>query len=144
MEIKFSEITLLSIDEYKSNRDLIPAFNYWWWLRSPGYDQRSAMCVTADDSLLDDYVYLTNGFVRPALRIWNPESSNLVPGNKLIIAGETWTVLRGGLALCDGAIEISEFRKDESASDANVYEKSDVKKLVEDWAKENGIEMEGN
>lgn len=144
MEIKFSEITLLSIEEYESNKDLIPAFDYWWWLRSPGSFQNGAADVTVRGALDSSNVSYTCGVVRPALRIWNLESSNLESGDKLIIAGKTWTVLRGGLVLCDESIGYSAFCEDVSASDANVYEKSDVKKFVEGWAKENGIETEGN
>ena len=67
MEIKFSEITLLSIDEYKSNRDLIPAFNYWWWLRSPGYDQYRAAYVVRGVDYYGTFVSYDYNVVRPAI-----------------------------------------------------------------------------
>lgn len=34
--INLKEITLLSIEEYENNKDLIPFLSDWWWLRSPG------------------------------------------------------------------------------------------------------------
>ena len=39
----------------------------WWWLRSPGYSQDSAVLVDLDGSLSGRYVYLDGGCVRPAL-----------------------------------------------------------------------------
>lgn len=83
----------------------------------------------------------TRDGVRPALQILNPESSNLNPGDQLEVVGHGWTVLNGGLALCNEIIGRTQFRKDWEAPDANVYERSDVKRYVEEWAKENGIEF---
>jgi len=38
----------------------------WWWLRSPGYSQRSAAAVSSDGSLSRHSAYDGNGAVRPA------------------------------------------------------------------------------
>ena len=39
----------------------------WWWLRSPGYNQRNAAYVRPDGSLIYDFVSRGSGSVRPAL-----------------------------------------------------------------------------
>ena len=41
----------------------------WWWLRSPGDDQRGAALVLEDGSLCLDYVSSGRGVVRPAFWI---------------------------------------------------------------------------
>ena len=38
----------------------------WWWLRSPGYSSSDASRVYGGGSINSDYVYSTNGSVRPA------------------------------------------------------------------------------
>lgn len=140
-DIEFSEITLLSVEEYSSNENIIPAVNGWWWLRSPGDYQYYAALVYPDGSLYYNFVYIGRGSVRPALRIKNPEPSNLSTGDKLEFAGKTWTVLNDGLVLCDELVGQTCFREDREANDANSYEASDIKEYVEKWAKENSIEI---
>ena len=39
----------------------------WWWLRSPGIDQREAACVLCDNSLICGSVTYGDGVIRPAL-----------------------------------------------------------------------------
>lgn len=50
---------------YKKTADDIDAG--WWWLRSPGYDQKLAASVDADGSLYANRVNVGSGSVRPAL-----------------------------------------------------------------------------
>ena len=50
---------------YKKTADDIDAG--WWWLRSPGYDQKLAANVDADGSLYANRVNVGSGSVRPAL-----------------------------------------------------------------------------
>ena len=144
MDITIDEITLLSVEEYERCNEHIPAVNDWWWLRSPGLDSNRAAYVHI--AAFVDYYGFNVDFdcyaVRPVvvLRL-NPESPNLQIGDKLDFAGYTWTMIDANMALCDSAVGQTCFRKDSDAPDANVYEKSDVKKWLEQWAKEKGIEV---
>ena len=136
VDIEIKEVTLLSEEEYKQNSHIIPAVNWWWWLRSLGHFQYSAAYVDSDGSLYNDNVNFDGGRVRPAL-ICNLKSSNLKPGDKIELANKIWTVLNNSIVLCDDSIGKSKFREDYGAENANVYEYSDVKKIVDEWAKEN-------
>lgn len=138
VEIKINEVTLLSVEEYKKNMDLIPHIDDGWWLRSPGFFQDYAAYVDCDGVVNDygDYVDYEIYVVRPALKIGNPESLNL--GDKFECSGYMWTMLRGNLALCDSIIGRALFDYD----DSNNYETSSVERYVECWAKEVGIMVE--
>lgn len=138
IDVKVTGITLLSKEEYEANKDIIPQ-SKWWWLRSPGYARRDAANVDYDGSLNFYYVINVSGCVRPALYIWDPQSSNLKRGDKFDLAGYTWTVLSDDLALCDDIVGSTCFREDWLADDANDYDKSDIKQWLHDWAEKNGI-----
>lgn len=141
-QIEIDKITLLSVDEYKANRYLISNIPSWWWLRTPGTNiDYPGVEQIINGWTFAGYVSHIEG-VRPVLRIKNPESAFLKIGVKFRLADYTWTMLGDGLALCDDIIGECAFRKDWKATDANDYEKSDVKKYLEQWAIENGIEVE--
>ena len=139
VDLDIAEVTLLSEEEYLANEDIIPLISKWWWLASPGDDMSYAMFVHSDGFLSTNFVNRNSGRVRPVLRIRNLGASNLLVENKFELAGCTWTVLPGDLALCDKEIGSTYFREDIDAKDANVYEKSDIKKYLEKWAEEAGI-----
>ena len=137
-DVDITDITLLSIEEYEECKEYIPHVSHWWWLRSPGYDSRRAACVYADGGVhgsgyIVDYDRIA---VHPALRISNLESFNL--GDKFSLAELEWTVISKDLALCDSMVGATAFREDRQAADANDYDKSDVKKWLEEWAREKG------
>ena len=133
-EIEILGVTLLSIEEYMENKDLIPNIDVWWWLRLPGFYQYDAALVLEDGDV-HDYGFDVHDLiaVRPAQKIGNPESLN--PGSKFECAGYTWTMLRGNLALCDSSIGKTAF----SNKSSNDYETSAAKRYVERWAMEEGI-----
>lgn len=141
-QIEIDKITLLSVEEYQTYRNMIPKINSWWWLRSPEADYNHLCAAEVDDGgwVVNIAISLHSG-IRPVLRIKNPESAFLKIGVKFRLADYAWTMLGDGLALCDDIIEECAFRKDWKATDANDYEKSDVKKYLEQWAIENGIEV---
>ena len=108
-------ITLLSIEEYEKYKSVIPTTNYWWWLRSPGYDRVRAAYVSSDGVEFGKLIYYAKNAVRPALKLnlemadnrfwYKPEK---LIGTKLEYGKYTWTVLdaeQGELyALCDEVI----------------------------------------
>ena len=142
VDISIKEITLLSIEEFEQYRNNIPSLDARWWFRSPGYDSYRAAGIYIDGSVYHrgDYVNLDNRVVRPVIVI--QLDSNLQIGDKIELVGYTWTMIAKNMALCDKGVGQTYFRKDSEASDANVYEKSDVKKWLKAWAQERGIEIE--
>ena len=139
MEIDVSGVTLLSVDEYNENLDLIPLHDDLWWLRSSFSDHGHYAGCVHDDGVVDYYDVDNDGVGASPALILNPESSHLNPGDKFDMAGVTWTMLNGNLAQCDEIVGNCPFRREWRANDANVYEASDVRKWVENWAREAGI-----
>lgn len=64
-------IFLLTVDQYRRNRDVIPNADDWWWLstafstKSNGYESLARL-VGADGTLHWDFAYCGNGGLRPA------------------------------------------------------------------------------
>lgn len=143
VNIDITGITLLSVEEAEALPKKIRDINKSWWLRSPGGYYRNAAIVYDDGDVVGygHRVYFDSG-VRPALEVGyermcmvNPQ--RLDRGDKIKLAGQTWTVISDQYILCDDIIGKHTFRKDYNASDANDYKKSDVKKFLEDWFKKN-------
>lgn len=142
VDIKITGITLLSVEEYEACKDVIPRAVSWWWLRSPSAHYVKYVAYVVYDGWVYDLNVDFGTGARPALQISNLASVNLSIGDKLMLAGRTWTVISGTLALCDDIVGETKFREDWKMPDANNYEKSDVKKWLENWARERGI-LEG-
>lgn len=66
--------------------------------------------------------------MRPALIL---DATNLDIGDKFKFYNHVWTVISNTYALCDDEFCKMTFRKDLTAKDANVYEKSDIKKYLD-------------
>ena len=114
---------------------------WWWWLRSPYFRSSNNAGEVVDDGWVDILdVDRTDG-ARPALKIRNLVSSNLKIKDQIQLAGYTWTVIAEDIILCDEIVGHTAFKKDWKAQDANVYEKSDIKAWLKNWAKEKGIEV---
>lgn len=132
IEISIVGATLLSEEECVKNQKLIPPLA-WWWTRSPDpYDKEAAGCVLHDGRVDSAPVNDELVHIRPAL-IYNQESSDVAPGDKVILNGATYTVLHDGYLLRDEEIGRDSFRNDYKDSSANDYDKSDVKKVVDKW-----------
>lgn len=139
MHIDVEKVTLLSTSEYIAWRDAILPIHECWWLRSRGISQVYAMDVWYDGSLSEHVVEDYNGCVRPALRILTKAFSNLDIGDKVELVGLMWTKIAANVLLCDKTVGRTCFRKDWKADDANDYKTSDIKKWLENWAKEVGL-----
>lgn len=127
--------TLLSVEEaeeYLTKEER--KYGSWWWLRSPGYDSNDAADVGSGGSV--DYggsgVNYGSDYVRPALTI-NLESSPFKIGDTFEFGGKTFKIISDKLAFCLEDIGFHCFREDWKASDANVYDVSDVKRYVDEW-----------
>lgn len=149
IDLDIQEITLLSVEEAeKLLTQEQRASDSGWWLRSPGdrrYHNFFAAEVFIDGRVNSHGRYVTHCIgVRPALRITNLDSSNLSKGDIIKVGAESWTVISDNLALCDRLVWKTGFRYDDTAPDADVYEKSDVKNELDKWALERGIVTQGN
>jgi len=141
-------VTLLSVEEAGQVPKVIRRFNDWWWLRSPGRDIDYAASVRYD-GCVDEYgalssVYYDYACVRPALHL-ESDVSNLKDGDRIKIGSYEFDVVcNGKYALCTTSIGKSAFRTDWEVEDANNYEVSDIKKVVDKWYKEKikGMEIE--
>ncbi len=147
IDLDIQEITLLSIEETKEylTREQL-ATGSWWWLRSPGFGPFRAAYVDNDGRVSTDGISVdfSHYGVRPALRISSLGSLDLSIGDKIKVGGENWTVISDDLALCENVVGNSCFRYAYTAPDANVYEKSDVKIWLDQWALERGIVTQEN
>ena len=110
-----------------------------WWLRDPGHYENFAAFVEENGTIrewgrpVNGEMLGENTCVRPALTLSNIESSGISEGDTFKFHGYTFTVISNEYALCDEAIANIMFRMDSEAEDANVYEKSDIKKFLDDW-----------
>ena len=143
VDIQIEELTLLSLEEYCLAKNVIPRIHEWYWLRSPSADcsKYAGVAVSFGRGMYYNNVGLIRG-VRPVLRIKNLEFVNLEVGDKFRLSDQLWTVISDNLALCDRPVGSCWFRKNDNAVDANIYERSDIKKWLEIWA-ENRIILEG-
>ena len=141
VELDIAEVTLLSCEEYLELKDWIPPIYKAWWLCSSHIDDDiMAGVVGSHGSLDNNYTDSSGSFsVRPALRIRNLASQHLKIGDVIELAGYTWTVISDDMAICDAVVGKCCFRKDWRAPDAGTYDKSDIKRWIEAWAREKGI-----
>ena len=157
--IKFKEITLASVDEVKGLDQNILAAEESWYLRTPG-KAVYRIAVVGDDGLVYEdggdvdasYIYEDDGvlvndncpLVRPVLRAADPDSIDIEEGDTVYFNDIEWIYIGNGLFLLFDPYVHMPFRKcsvDDIPDDANDYEHSDVKKYLDAWAKENGIEF---
>lgn len=145
VDLDIQQITLLLADEVSSLSESVLATESWWWLRSPGNNPGRAAYVD-DDGKVNTIGYLVRCKfdVRPALRINKLKHLGFNVGDKIEVGDESWTVISEDLALCDRIVGASAFRWASTAPDANVYEKSDVKIWLDQWALEKGIVTQEN
>lgn len=131
-------VTLLSKKEYEGNFNLVelPPDDNWWWTRTVAYGTH-VVCVVENVEGRICFADVGDGgiCIRPALKC-DLSAAGLKPRDKVVLKGQSYTVLRGNLLLKDESIGKDCFREDWEALDANVYETSDVKKYIEEWYKE--------
>ena len=145
IDVDVTGITMLSINEAKLVDKNIRCVGDSWWLRSPGFFDFYAAYVDLDGFVYDIGRNVDHEYgLRPALKIYNLESSNLRIGDRFLLADEQWIVISKDKALCNRIVGKTPFREDWKASDAKNYEASDVKVWLEKWAIEKGIIQEVN
>ena len=127
--------TLLSIEEVEKLPLELRKYGNCWWLRSPGDRYSFAAYAYCGGSVnyRGSYVDYNSYAVRPALQIKNLNSSNLQIGDKFVFGEKEFEIISDSFAFCVTDIGRYCFKEDWKAKDANDYEKSDVKKYVDDW-----------
>lgn len=124
------EVTLLTKGEYMEHRNRIPLVNDWWWLRSPGYYSFIAAYVDIDGSV-DNHgrnVGNVTYAVRPTLKSM---SLNLPIGEHFIALGNRWIMIDNCMAISQDVITHRRYD-----TEKNVWETSELKQWLEEWAKE--------
>lgn len=134
-ELEITRATLLSIEEAKQLPLELRKYTSRWWLRSSGYDSYHAANVGYAGVVDNDGVCVPKDcfWVRPALQISNLNSSNLNVGDKFEFDGKPFKIISDNFAFCLTDIGRHCFREDWRANNANDYEKSDIKKYIDDW-----------
>ena len=132
ISLNVTGITLLSVEEYYTNKAVIPVVDGSWWLRlTGGYVDFSAYAYERTQVEEDGRQAGENELgVRPVLVV---SGDSLAAGDKIIFRDMTWTKVCTGVILCDEIIDYMMFREDLTAMDANIYEASDVKDYLEEW-----------
>ena len=146
VDVEFSEISLLSAWEVMPlERSLLKRGEDWWlaakgsaWNNSVAYVDQNGY-VHWGGTRADDSTLILG--VRPVLRIGNPGSCGFHVGDRISLAGLTWTVIPRNAVLCDSILNNMEFRKNTRVKNVNEYRKSDIAKWLNKWAAENGIEF---
>ena len=134
-KLDISGTTLLSVEEARKLPEKLREYGNQWWLRSPGHNPYITALVRNSGyvSSYGDFVDFSTVFVRPALKISNLSSSNFKIGDQFELGGVPFEIISNDMAFCLEDIGRHCFREDSEAKDANVYEKSDVKKYIDDW-----------
>ena len=132
-------ITLLSIDEAENLSDYILRFPDWWWLKSPGDDGSCVKGIRPNGEIgfFARPVNFNLNAVRPILLCSNLKPLNLKIGDYVSAFDKTWQYIGNDMILLFGEpLTEMAFRKDYKAQDATVYEKSDIKKYLDNWLRE--------
>lgn len=136
VNLEITGATLLTVEEARELPEKLRKRSYlWWWLRSPGKDS-SHIAYVGFDGAINNYgadVDKYTGRVRPAIIISNLDAFNLQIGDTFVFGRAEFEIITNSKALCSTWIEISPFREDWKADDTNDYEKSDIKKIVDEW-----------
>lgn len=133
--LEIDNATLLTIEEATQLSEELKNYIDLWWLRSPGYFSDCGAYVGIC-GFIDRYgcnVSYDCVLTRPALKISNLQSSNFQVGDRFEFGGKPFQIISNSLAFCLTDIGNHCFREDLRAKDVTDYEKSDIKKYVDEW-----------
>lgn len=130
-DLDIIEATLLTITEVRKLPERLKIYNDWW-LKTPGSYSCYAAFVNYH-GLIGYEISCDDFMVRPALIISNLEPFSLKIGDTFVFGGAEFEIISNSKALCSTYIGFSAFRDDWRADDANDYEKSDIKKYIDEW-----------
>ena len=142
--LEITGATLLTVEEAEKLPMRLLFSSFTWWLRTPVISKRngwltrnSYVAAVHNDGFISyengDFVSANYYRVCPALKISNLEKSGLKIGDTFEFGRREFEIISDDLALCLIGIADYAFRDDWRADDANDYEKSDVKKYIDEW-----------
>lgn len=143
-ELDLTGARLLTIEEAEKLPDRLIFSNFIWWLMTPaavdntiwGQLTRNYIAAVHEDGYIGYHICDIDFYsVRPALKIANLRSSDLKIGDIFEFGEHKFEIISDYLAFCLYSIGSMAFREDWRALDAKDYEKSDVKKYIDDWFK---------
>ena len=126
------EITLLTIEDAKRLNRLILASPKWWWLRSPGINQRCVSLVQANGDIYHTGVEVNSalGGVRPALKINGIEQLNLNIGDRVCCLNHTWFYVGNDLILFEYLAGVCKYNY---MRNGNEFDGSIIQTLLTHW-----------
>lgn len=139
VDLDIIEATLLTITEVRKLPKRLKIYNDWW-LKTPGSYSCHAAFVNCR-GFIDYDISCDDFMVRPALVISNLDAFNLKIGDTFVFGRAEFEIISNSKALCSTYIGFSAFRDDWRADDANDYEKSDIKKYIDDWFEKSKKEL---
>lgn len=123
------ELFLLSVEEYEKYKGVIPVIGSCWWLRSPGYISYFESSVTNGVSVITEGLFVKSAHcIRPALKVSKSEIENLKIGDRKIYYDFPFVKIDEDLLIAEVPIAFDKF--DDKSND---YEKSYVKRFLEEW-----------
>lgn len=143
LNLEITGATLLTAEEAEKLPERLRKHIYGWWLQSCGCRSDYAACVYPDGVVSHDGDYVCFYYdVRPVLIISNLESSGLKIGDTFNFGDKQFEIISNNKAFCLTHIGTDVFKQDLNVLNANDYEKSDVKKFVDNWFKNSKQENE--
>lgn len=134
-EIK--EVTLLSVEEALNFLSVEEReYKGQWWQRSPGAHHDLAASVY-DNGVVNSFgnnVDYNHNYLRPVLNI-NTQNSDFAVGDIFVFGKKIFQIISDNLAFCADDIGKFCFKRNFETEDANDYEKSDAKKIIDQWYK---------
>lgn len=138
LNLEIVEATLLTVEEAEKLPERLRKHAYVWWLQSCGYCSDYAACVYPDGIVSHDGDYVCFYYdVRPVLVISNLESLGLKIGDIFEFGDKEFEIISNNKAFCLTDIGNNVFKRDSNVLNANNYERSDVKKFIDYWFKNN-------
>jgi len=139
--LEIAEARLLTVEEAKKLPNRLRIYPRWWWLKTRGILSDSVTVVTKFGYINENGVdtAFDKGAVRPALEISNLELSNLRIGDTFEFGYRRFEIISDNRAFCLEDIGEGYFNHciEGELDDFNDYEKSDIKKYVDEWFKRN-------
>lgn len=129
-DLKVLGATLPSIEDILSVPVKERVYNNWYWLCSPGSLRHTAGYVSYSGEVYDRATVDCNfGSVRPALILSNISGTDFNVGDVFEICSYRFKIISNTLAWMYEQ-DLGRYRFD---NNTNVYEDSDIKKLVDEW-----------
>ncbi len=167
-DLKITQIRLPSKEEVVEGKEYIPPTAQHWYENGDNYWTDNCVednkVMIANDTGINDFALAwQEQSVRPVAVIDNIQALGLDKGDKLEIGGQKWTIIGNNTAICDKSIGKSTFNGENSlaygitsAFVGDVFEQlsegkyvyrsnykgSDAEKYIQDWIKDNDIEVQ--